>query len=58
MTQKMYLGPTVPGLVKENVIYKDELPEAVKKRAETDKSFARLLVPMISGRKEGNNEQI
>ena len=46
MTQKMYLGPTVPGLVKENVIFKDEPPEAVKKRAEADKSFARLLVPM------------
>jgi len=46
MTQKMYLGPTVPGLVKENVIFKDELPEAVKKRAGADKNFSRLLVPM------------
>lgn len=46
MTQRMYLGPTVPGLIKENVIYKDKLPEAVEKRAKADKSFARLLIPM------------
>lgn len=46
MTQKMYLGPTVPGLAKENVIFKDELPKAVEERAETDKNFARLLILM------------
>lgn len=46
MKQKMYLGPTVPGLIKENVIYKDVLPKAVEERAQEDKSFARLLVPM------------
>lgn len=46
MTQKMYLGPTVPGLIKENVIYKEELPEAVEKRVKSDKNFARLLIPM------------
>lgn len=55
MTQKMYLGPTVPGLVKANTIFKDELPERVKKHAEEDKNFARLLVPMdnaMEARKE------
>lgn len=46
MKQTMYLGPTIPGLIKNNVIYKDVLPMAVSKRAEEDKNFARLLVPM------------
>lgn len=31
MTQQMYLGPTVPGLVKENEIFRGELPDAVKR---------------------------
>ncbi len=46
MTQKMYLGPTVPGLVKENEIFRDELPDGIARRVETDKNFARLFVPM------------
>lgn len=46
MTQQMYLGPTVPGLVKENEIFGGELPDAVKKRAKEDKNFARLFVGM------------
>lgn len=46
MKQKMYLGPTVPGLIKENVIFRDTLPERVSERMKSDKSFARLVVPM------------
>lgn len=42
----MYIGPTVHGLVKKNVIFKDKIPEAVAGRAKEDKNFARLLVPM------------
>lgn len=44
--QKMYIGPTIPGLVKKDAIFKEELPEKVEKRAAEDKNFARLLVPM------------
>jgi len=46
MTQKMYLGPTVPGVVKKNEIFKDELPKTIEKKAKEDKDFARLLVGM------------
>lgn len=46
MKQTMYIGPTVHGLVKKDVIFKDKVPEAVVERAKADKNFARLLVPM------------
>ena len=46
MKQRMYLGPTVPGIVKENEIFKGELPERAEERARADKHFARLFVPM------------
>lgn len=55
MTQTMYIGPTIRGLAKENVIYRDKIPDAVKSRAKEDKDFARLLVPMddiMEARKE------
>lgn len=46
MKQKMYIGPTVPGLIRENVIFRDELPKAVSDRMEKDKCFKRLIIPM------------
>lgn len=55
MTQKMYLGPTVPGLARENIIFRDKLPEKVAERADVDVDFARLLVSMeevMSARKQ------
>ena len=44
MKQVMYFGPTIPGLIKQNTVFKDEIPERIAKRAEEDKSFSRLLV--------------
>lgn len=55
MKQKIYLGPTVPGLIKQNVIFKDKLPKNIEERAKEDKSFARLLIPMdeaVNAKKE------
>lgn len=46
MKQKMYLGPTVPGVVKENEIFIGELPKEAEDRAKRDRHFARLFVPM------------
>lgn len=46
MKQKMYIGPTVPGLIRENVIFRDELPKAVSDRMGKDKCFERLIIPM------------
>lgn len=46
MKQTIYLGPTVPGVARENVIFKDKLPKQVEERAKGDKAFAHLLVPM------------
>ncbi len=46
MNQRMYLGPTVPGIVKENEIFNGELPKEAEDRAMKDKHFARLFVPM------------
>ncbi|MFG6330036.1 MAG: hypothetical protein K1W06_11320 [Lachnospiraceae bacterium] len=46
MNQVMYIGPAVPGLVKKNTVFKDGPPEAVKRRAEADRAFARLFVPV------------
>ena len=44
--QVMYVGPTIPGLVEKNRIYLGELPEKIQKRVESDRSFARLFVPV------------
>lgn len=46
MTQKMYIGPTIPGVVTQNRIFKDVLPERVQKRCEEDVFFKRLIVPV------------
>ncbi len=46
MKQRMYLGPTVPGVAKENQIYKGDLPDKAAERVKNDKHFARLFIPM------------
>lgn len=46
MIQTMYIGPTIPGLLRENVIYQGKLPEKVAKMAEKASDFKRLLVPV------------
>ena len=46
MKQVMYFGPTIPGLIKQNTVFRDGNPERIAKRAEEDKNFSRLLVPV------------
>ena len=42
----MYMGPTIPGVVRKNAIFDGEFPEWVEAYKKDDIHFARLLVPM------------
>lgn len=42
----MYLGPTVPGVVREGTIFDGDIPENVEKFKKKNIHFARLLVRM------------
>ncbi len=44
MTQKIYIGPSIPGVIEQNRILREILPEKVQERAREDKAFERLLV--------------
>lgn len=44
MMQRMYIGPTVPGVATKNRIYIGKLPDQVEDRKKTDPYFANLLV--------------
>lgn len=44
--QCMYIGPTVPGIVEKNRIFRGTLPERVRKEADGNPSFARLIIPV------------
>lgn len=46
MKQVMYIGPAIPGLVKKDTVFKDGLPEKIKKVAENNKNFARFFIPV------------
>ena len=46
MTQKIYIGPTIPGVVTNGTIFKDKLPEHIEKKAEENKNIARLIIPI------------
>lgn len=46
MTQKVYIGPTIPGVVNNGTIFKDKLPEHVEKKAAENKNIARLIIPV------------
>ena len=46
MTQKIYIGPTIPGVVTNGTIFKDKLPEHVKRKVEENKNIARLIIPV------------
>lgn len=46
MIPRMYIGPTIPGVVEKNRIFSGALPEQVQKRKEENISFSRLIVPM------------
>lgn len=43
---RMYIGPTLPGVVEKNRIFKDQLPEKVENLVKESKNFARLLIPI------------
>lgn len=46
MTQKIYIGPTIPGVVTNGTIFKDKLPEHVEEKAAENKNIARLIIPV------------
>lgn len=46
MTQKIYIGPTIPGVVTNWTIFKDKLPEHVERKAAENKNIARLIIPV------------
>ena len=46
MTQKIYIGPTIPGVVTNGTIFKDKLPEHVERKAAENKNIARLIIPV------------
>ena len=46
MTQKIYIGPTNPGVVTNGTIFKDKLPEHVERKAAENKNIARLIIPV------------
>lgn len=46
MTQKIYIGPTIPGVVTNGTIFKDKLPEHVEEKATENKNIARLIIPV------------
>ena len=67
MTQKIYIGPTIPGVVTNGTIFKDKLPEHIEKKAEENKNIARLNIEgsveyaaykNLQSRKGVNNEYI
>ena len=55
MEQIMYIGPTIPGVVERNRIFRGKLPDEVEKRAKEDRYFKNLLIPvdkLITARQE------
>lgn len=57
MNQRIYIGPTIPGLVEKNRIFRDydKIPENIQQLADRDKCFARMFIPpdkLITARKE------
>ena len=46
MTQKIYIGPTIPGVVTYGTIFNDKLPEHIEKKEEENKNIARLIIPI------------
>lgn len=46
MTQKIYIGPNIPGVVTNGTIFKDKLPEHVERKAAENKNIARLIIPV------------
>lgn len=46
MTQSMYIGPTIPGIVRSNTIYMGELPNRLKELIGELPVINNLIVPI------------
>lgn len=44
--QAVYVGPTIPGVVKANTIFRNGLPAALLQRMEQDAAVKSLVIPL------------
>lgn len=44
--QMVYVGPTIPGVVKSNTIFQNSLPAALSERMEQDGVVKSLVIPL------------
>ncbi len=44
--QAVYVGPTIPGVVKANTIFRNGLPAALSERMEQDGAVKSLVIPL------------
>lgn len=44
--QAVYVGPTIPGVVKANTIFRNGLPTALSQRMEQDGAVKSLVIPL------------
>lgn len=42
----IYIGPTIPGVAKENTVYNNGLPETLSKKAEEVPAIKALIIPV------------
>ncbi len=59
MIQWMYIGPSIPGVVKQGTVFLGELPEELAKKAAEMKSINNLVIPIdrITDAKKALSEQ-
>lgn len=46
MNQTIYVGPTIPGVVERNRIYREGIPEGIREIAKENPYFVNLLIPI------------
>lgn len=59
MMQRMYIGPTIPGVVKNGTVFIDELPKQLAEMSEKLPSINNLVIPIdgITGAIKALHEQ-
>ncbi len=59
MIQRMYMGPSIPGIVKKGTVFIGDLPEALTEKAKALSCINNLVVPIdsITGTKKALSEQ-
>ena len=59
MKQEMYIGPSVPGIVKEGTVFMDGLPASFTEVAGSVPAIKNLVIPLerITGAKQALSEQ-